>query len=118
MTLWTDGILAFLSAIGVVTIIWCISGIVFRRNRMRLPVTLLLSVEGSGENMDYMLSCLEEGRRRVGNHAVIILLDMGLDAEGRSRAKRLCRDHRATVLISPQKLAEHLQQWEKEDDYG
>ncbi len=118
MTLWTDGILAFLSAIGVVTIIWCISGIVFRRNQERLPVTLLLSVEGAGEDMDYMVSCMEDARRQVGSHAVIVLLDVGLDAKGRSRAKRLCRDHRATTLVSAHEFAEHLKQWEKEDDYG
>lgn len=91
MELLQDGAIAFLSAVGLTTLVWLIAGAILGFGKCENPeILLVLPLRGEAPAMeaDYRELCRTRGRL-PGAH--IILADCGLDAESREFAEYLCR---------------------------
>lgn len=86
MELLQDGLIAFLSAVGLTSCVWLLAGAVLGAGKCRNPsVRLVLPVEGDAPAMEQDLRDLLRVRRQLPG-AVIVLEDRGLSEEGREMA--------------------------------
>lgn len=89
MYLLQDGILAFLSAVGLTTVIWFAAGVLLRTGRPTIPgLMLVLPLRGEALSMEADVREL----RRLQNQlpgAKIVLSDCGMTAEARALAEYL-----------------------------
>ena len=89
MYLLQDGILAFLSAVGLATVIWFMAGALLHSGRPAIPgLMLVLPLQGEALSMEADVREL----RRLQNQlpgAKIILRDCGMTAQARALAEYL-----------------------------
>ena len=91
MELLEDGVIAFLSAVGLTACVWLAAGVFLGCGKCRNPELLLvLPVRGDAPAMESDLRELVRLRRSVPR-AAIVLEDRGLSAEGRELAEYFCR---------------------------
>lgn len=99
MTLLQDGALAFLSAVGLTTVVWFVAGALFRAGRTAVPgLLLVLPLRGEALAME---ADVRELRRVQGQlpGAKIILADCGLTEDARGLAQYLAdREKNAELL--------------------
>ena len=78
MTLLQDGLIAFLSAVGVTTLVWIVAGAFFRAGRPAVPgLLLVLPLRGEALAMEADVRELRRLRGRLPG-ARIVLADCGL----------------------------------------
>ena len=99
MYLLQDGILAFLSAVGLTTVIWFIAGALLHAGRPTIPgLMLVLPLKGEAVSMEADVREL----RRLQNQlpgAKIVLSDCGMTAEARALAEYLvARQDNAEIM--------------------
>ena len=89
MYLLQDGILAFLSAVGLATVIWFMAGALLHSGRPAIPgLMMVLPLQGEALSMEADVREL----RRLQNQlpgAKIILRDCGMTAQARALAEYL-----------------------------
>ena len=99
MTLLQDGVLAFLSAVGLTTVVWFLAGTVFRAGRPMIPgLLLVLPLRGEALAME---ADVRELRRLQGQlpGAKIVLADCGLTEDARGLARYLAaREENAELM--------------------
>ena len=79
MTLLQDGLIAFLSAVGVTTLVWIVAGAFFRAGRPAIPgLLLVLPLRGEALAMEADVRELRRLRGRLPG-ARIVLADCGHD---------------------------------------
>ena len=89
MTLLQDGLIAFLSAVGVTTLVWIVAGAFFRAGRPAIPELLLvLPLRGEALAMEADVRELRRLRRQLPG-AGILLADCGMSADARALAAYL-----------------------------
>ena len=99
MELMGDGLIAFLAAVGVSTILWLLAEARVRC-RVHPPAgAYLVEASGGAEQLDMTLR--ELARERPLS---VILVDSGLNEMGRQRAELLLTRYGGT-LVTPQQLA-------------
>ena len=109
MTLWYDGILAALSAVGLSALLWMLAGLLFRKRESDPEAVTVLPLRGDAPGMEHRVRLLlARGRERI------ILLDCGLNAEERHRAQLLARRYAFVAAMTPQELAAYWKEREKE----
>ena len=89
MLLLQDGLIAFFSAVGVVTVFWLAAGMLLRAGRPAIPgLLLVLPLRGEAPAME---ADMRELRRIQGQlpGAKIVLADCGLTEEARGLARYL-----------------------------
>ena len=94
-----DGLLAFLSAVGLTTVVWLLGGALFRGGRNAVPgLLLVLPLRGEALAME---SDVRELRRVQGQlpGAKIVLADCGLTEEARGLAAYLADREKNADLI-------------------
>ena len=99
MALLQDGLIAFLSAVGLTTVIWLAAGVLLHAGRPAVPeLMLVLPLRGNAPAMEADMREL----RRLQNQlpgARIVLADCGLTAEARALARYLAeREEFAEVM--------------------
>ncbi|MCI2057360.1 MAG: hypothetical protein LKJ86_09485 [Oscillibacter sp.] len=100
MELLQDGVLAFLSAVGVASCVWLVAGALLGSGKCRNPkVLLILPVRGEAPAMETDLRELLRTRHQLPC-ARIILLDEGLSEEGRSLAEYFSQRYRGVEVRS------------------
>ena len=100
MLLLQDGVLAFLSAVGLTTIVWVIAGaLVHRGGRPAIPgLLLVLPLRGQALAME---ADVRELRRVQGSlpGAKIILADCGLTPDAQALARYLAEREKNAALV-------------------
>ena len=98
MTLLQDGLIAFLSAVGVTTLVWAVAGVLFRAGRPAVPgLLLVLPLRGEALAMEADVRELRRLRNRLPG-ARIVLADCGLTADARALAAYLADREPGAVL--------------------
>ena len=99
MALLQDGLIAFLSAVGLTTVIWLTAGVFLHAGRPTVPELLLvLPLRGEALAMEADVREL----RRLQNQlpgAKIVLADCGLTADARALARYLVEREQHAELI-------------------
>jgi len=100
MVLLQDGLIAFFSAVGVVTVVWLAAGVLLRAGRPTIPgLLLVLPLKGEAPAMEADVREL----RRVQNQlpgSRILLADCGMTEDARQMALYLAdRQENAELCI-------------------
>ncbi|MBE6940141.1 MAG: hypothetical protein E7457_04915 [Ruminococcaceae bacterium] len=110
MQLVLDGAIAFLSAVGLMTLLWLLTELLWSRQRREIPLMLVLPAAREAEDLEYRLQLLAEQRSRWNPELPIWLVDCGLSASARERARELCRSLPGVELTEPVELAGKMQE--------
>ena len=99
MALLQDGLIAFLSAVGLTTVIWLAAGVLLHAGRPTVPeLMLVLPLRGDAPAMEADMRELRRLRNQLPG-ARIVLADCGLTAEARALARYLAeREEFAEVM--------------------
>ena len=98
MTLLQDGLIAFLSAVGVTTLVWIVAGALFRSGRPAIPgLLLVLPLRGEALAMEADVRELRRLRNRLPG-AKILLADCGMTADARALASYLAEREKGVAL--------------------
>ena len=109
MLLLQDGVLAFLSAVGLTTIVWAAAGALLHLGGRPAIPGLLLVLPLKGEALA-MEADVRELRRVQGSlpGAKILLADCGLTPEARALARYLADREKNAALVSPKEIAAEI----------
>lgn len=104
MALLQDGLIAFLSAVGLTTVIWLTAGVLLHAGRPAVPELLLvLPLRGDALAMEADVREL----RRLQNQlpgAKIVLADCGMTEEARGLARYLAEREKNAELVDTKKF--------------
>lgn len=105
-----DGLFAMLAAIGVATLVWLAVSLLLKIPRETLPhAAVILPIRGSAGGVEHSLRLLQELRQESGGFGAIVLVDCGLNEEGRQIAQLLTRQGRSVSLLKREELPDFLQ---------
>lgn len=108
MLLLQDGVLAFLSAVGLTTIVWAVAGALLRVGRPAIPgLLLVLPLRGEALAME---ADVRELRRVQGGlpGAKIVLADCGMTPDAQALAHYLAEREKNAALISAEEIAAEI----------
>ena len=114
MTLLQDGLIAFLSAVGVTTLVWIVAGAFFRAGRPAVP-GLLLVLPLRGEALAMEADVRERGRLPG---ARIVLADCGLTRDARALAAYLADRDPGVALTDGAVIRLDENEHTKEEEHG
>ena len=99
MVLLQDGLVAFLSAVGLTTVVWMVSGAILHTGRPTVPgLLLVLPLRGEALAMEADVRELRRVQGRLPG-AEIVLVDCGLTEDARAMANYLAdREKNAEVI--------------------
>ena len=100
MVVLQEGIIAFLSAVGLTTVVWLSAGALFRAGRPSVPgLLLVLPLRGEAPAME---ADMRELRRLQGRlpGARIVLADCGLTDDARGLAQYLADREEDAALVN------------------
>ena len=99
MVLLQDGLIAFLSAVGLTTVIWLVAGVFLHAGRPTIPgLLLVLPLRGEALAMEADVREL----RRLQNQlpgTKIVLADCGMTAEAKGLARYLAEREKNAELV-------------------
>ena len=99
MTAFQEGLLAFFSAVGVVTVVWLAAGAVLHAGRPVIPgLTLILPLRGDAPAMEQDVREVRRIRHMLPGSR-LILADCGLTEEAKRLARYLAARERGTELL-------------------
>ena len=99
MELLQDGLIAFLSAVGLTACVWLAAGALLGAGKCRCRgLLLILPVQGEAPALEADLRDLLRVRRSLPG-AVIVVEDRGLTEESRCMAEYLCRRYDGVELL-------------------
>ena len=89
MVLLQDGLIAFLSAVGLTTIVWLVAGVFLHAGRPAIPgLLLVLPLQGEAQAMEADVRELRRVQRQVPG-AKILLADCGMTDNALALARYL-----------------------------
>lgn len=94
MLILQDALLALLAAVGLVSLVWLVAAARFRPQRAEETFALVIA-RGGAESLEQTVRAL--ARQKLLTR--ILILDGGLDAEAKARARLLCRELGNTELV-------------------
>ena len=106
MKLMGDGLIAFLAAVGVSTILWLLAETLLRRHRPVAEAVLVLPVRGDGATLERALHLTME--QRATGETPILLADCGLDETGLRLAQSLTQRYSRVQLCPAEELENYL----------
>lgn len=106
MELMGDGLIAFLAAVGVSTILWLLAETLLRRHRPVAEAVLVLPVRGDGATLERALHLTME--QRATGEPPILLADCGLDETGLRLAQSLTQRYSRVQLCPAEELENYL----------
>ena len=100
MALLQDGLIAFLSAVGLTTVIWLAAGVLLRRGRPTVPdLLLVLPLRGEALTMEADVRELRRLRSQLPG-ARIVLADCSLTADAKALARYLAEREPGAELMN------------------
>ena len=106
MELMGDGLIAFLAAVGVSTILWLLAETLLRRHSPVAEAVLVLPVRGDGATLERALHLTME--QRTTGETPILLADCGLDETGLHLAQSLTQRYSRVQLCPAEELENYL----------
>lgn len=106
MELMGDGLIAFLAAVGVSTILWLLAETLLRRHSLVAEAVLVLPVRGDGATLERALHLTME--QRTTGETPILLADCGLDETGLRLAQSLTQRYSRVQLCPAEELENYL----------
>ena len=106
MELMGDGLIAFLAAVGVSTILWLLAETLLRRHSPVAQAVLVLPVRGDGATLERALHLTME--QRATGETPILLADCGLDETGLLLAQSLTQRYSRVQLFLEEELENYL----------
>lgn len=106
MELMGDGLIAFLAAVGVSTILWLLAETLLRLHRPVAEAILVLPVRGDGATLERALHLTME--QRTTGETPILLADCGLDETGLRLAQSLTQRYSRVQLCPAEELENYL----------
>ncbi|MEF2717639.1 MAG: hypothetical protein U0N34_08705 [Oscillospiraceae bacterium] len=106
MELMGDGLIAFLAAVGVSTILWLLAETLLHRHRPVAEAILVLPVRGDGATLERALRLTME--QRTTGETPILLADCGLDETGLRLAQSLTQRYSRVQLCPAEELENYL----------
>lgn len=107
MTAFQDGFLAFLSAVGIVTLVWLASCALLRAGRPVIPdLLLVLPVRGDAPAMEQDVRELRRILRQLPASR-LVLADCGLSDEARRMAEYLVNREDGAELVTADRFRIH-----------
>ena len=106
MELMGDGLIAFLAAVGVSTILWLLAETLLRRHSPVAEAVLVLPVRGDGATLERALHLTME--QRATGETPILLADCGLDQTGLRLAQGLTQRYSRVQLCPAEELENYL----------
>lgn len=106
MELMGDGLIAFLAAVGVSTILWLLAETLLRRHSPVAEAVLVLPVRGDGATLERALHLTME--QRTTGETPILLVDCGLDETGLRLAQSLTQRYSRVQLCPAEELENYL----------
>lgn len=106
MELMGDGLIAFLAAVGVSTILWLLAETLLRRHSPVAEAVLVLLVRGDGATLERALHMTME--QRTTGETPILLADCGLDETGLRLAQSLTQRYSRVQLCPAEELENYL----------
>jgi len=98
MILLQDGIIAFLSAVGLTTVVWLAAGTVFHAGRPAIPgLMLVLPLRGEALALEGDFRELRRVRHRLPGSR-IVLADCGMSADAKALARCLAEREENVIL--------------------
>ena len=102
MKIFYDGVIAFLSAVGLSALIWSAAELLLRRTpQLPAGVTLVLPLRGEGVTMEADVAKLEQLCRTLPKSR-LILQDCGLSREALALARCLALKKEGVLLLGAQ----------------
>ena len=99
MALLQDGLIAFLSAVGLTTVVWLVAGVLLRTGRPTVPgLLLVLPLRGEAPAMEADVRSLRRIQGQLPG-ARILLADCGLSTEARALAEYLAQRQEDAALV-------------------
>ena len=99
MALLQDGLIAFLSAVGLTTVIWLVAGVLLRTGKPTIPgLLLVLPLRGEALAMEADVRELRRLRNQLPG-AKIVLADCGMTEDARALARYLAEREQNAELI-------------------
>ena len=99
MVLLQDGLIAFFSAVGVVTVVWMAAGVLLRAGRPTIPgLLLVLPLRGEALAMESDVRELRRVRHQLPG-AKILLADCGMSEDALALARYLAEREENAALI-------------------
>ena len=108
MEIFTDGLVAFLAAVGLSALAWMAAELLLRRREPSVRAVIVLPVRGSGAELNYAVYTACSLRPRLGCDTAVVLADCGLDGEGQARAAALSRANHCVTVLLPSQLEEFI----------
>jgi len=107
MAIFLDGVIAFLSAVGLTALLWLLSGALMKRREVPFPGAVVISVRGeaSASEGEVRLACA--AAQQLGRDTPVLLADCGLSEEGLRRV-RLLEKRSEVRLLQPSELADYF----------
>ena len=100
MVLLQDGVIAFLSAVGLTTVVWMTAGAVLHAGRPAVPgLLLVLPLRGDALAMEADVRELRRVRNQLRG-AEIVLVDCGLTEDARAMANYLTGREKGAAVVS------------------
>ena len=106
MKLMGDGLIAFLAAVGVSTILWLLAETLLRRHSPVAQAVLVLPVRGDGATLERALHLTME--QRTTGETPFLLADCGLDETGLRLAQSLTQRYSRVQLCPAEELENYL----------
>lgn len=99
MALLQDGLIAFLSAVGLTTVVWLVAGVLLRTGRPTVPgLLLVLPLRGEALAMEADVRELRRLRNQLPG-AKIVLADCGMTQDAQALARYLAKREQNAELV-------------------
>lgn len=109
MRLWQDGVMVFLAAVGLTAMIWTVvRAALFSAPGRRWALAALLPARDGGEDLEEQIRALQELREAQGIFGRTLLVDCGLNEEGKKLAGILARKYRWVTLCGVEEIGRYL----------
>lgn len=108
MHILTDGLIAFLAAVGLTGLIWALAGVLVRRGRPALRAFVVLCAAGEGESLDWGVYTACRAAASLGREAQVVVLDCGLSEAGRQRAAVWEENNDCVTVCLPSQLEQTI----------
>ena len=104
MQIVTDGVIAFLAAVGLAGLVWLTADWLVRRREVPLRAVIVLPLRGAAEELDYAVYTACRVRGRLGRYTPVLLVDCGLEEKSRLRAQLLAENNNCVTVVLPSEI--------------
>lgn len=109
MQLWQDGLVAMLAAVGLASLMWAVVRIAaFPSGRSRRPAVAVVPAAGDGAGLEGQIRFLLQIRGEQGVFSRILLVDCGLNDEGRRAAGVLAKGSQVVAFCQKEEIGNYI----------